>query len=515
MAVLLIGPLLLASAWLCLILPGPARADPPPAHFEVALAAEVFATALAFMGPRTLEPVATPQLAIWGLRGLSALDPALAAVVQGDALQLTLGERVLTARPLPAPDDLRGWANVSALLSQAAWAASAAVRRAGTTGIVQSYFDEMFNHLDPYSRYVPPGEASAERERRIGEASPGLLLGAREDSIFVQGLDPDGPAEAAGVQPGDRLLAVDGEAVAHRRLEDVARALIGPPGSTVTLTFAGRRDRRRTVSLVRALLPPQTVFAEARGGLLLLRITGFSSDTGQSLARALSLGLQDQVADPRRPRGVVFDLRGNRGGLLRQAVTVAQTVLSAGIVAVTAGRDPEAGHILRAEGQDLTGGLPVVVIVDGRTASAAEIVAAALADQRRAVVVGSATLGKGLVQTISRLPDGGELFITWSRVLAPQGWPLQGLGVLPQLCTSLGQASLERQQAALVQGRNLLAAALAQERTARAPVPLSQILAIRGACPAAEGRDEDVAAAHFLIDSPAAYQAALLPAGVN
>ena len=108
-------------------------------------------------------------------------------------------------------------------------------------------------------------------------------------------------------------------------------------------------------------------------------------------------------------------------------------------------------------------------MVDGRTASAAEILAAALADRGRGVVIGSSTLGKGLVQTIDPLPDGGELFVTWSRVLAPRGWPIQGLGVLPQVCTSLGQDALSWQLAALAPGREPMAAALA--RHARRPRP--------------------------------------------
>ena len=139
----------------------------------------------------------------------------------------------------------------------------------------------------------------------------------------------------------------------------------------------------------------------------------------------------------------MLDLRGNRGGLLRQAVGAADILLPAGIVAITAGRDPQATRIWRSAPGELAENMPVVVLVDGRTASAAEILAAALADRGRGVVVGSSTLGKGLVQTIAPLPDGGELFVTWSRVLAPLGWPIQGLGVLPQVCTSLGQDDAE------------------------------------------------------------------------
>jgi carboxyl-terminal processing protease len=217
------------------------------------------------------------------------------------------------------------------------------------------------------------------------------------------------------------------------------------------------------------------------------------------------------LSDPVPPLGVVIDLRGNRGGVLQQAVAAAAMLQASGVVAVTVGRDPEAAHIFLADGRDLAHLAPVVVLVDGGSASAAEILAASLADQRRAVVVGSSTLGKGLVQTILPLPDGGELLVSWSRVLAPLGWPIQALGVLPQVCTSLGPQALDRQLAALAHGQQPMAAALARHRAARAPLPPAEALELRAACPAAEGQDADLAAARFLIATPEAYSAALLP----
>ena len=123
-------------------------------------------------------------------------------------------------------------------------------------------------------------------------------------------------------------------------------------------------------------------------------------------------------------------------------------------------------------------------------------------------MAGSSTLGKGLVQTILQLPDEGELFITWSRVLAPLGWPIQGLGVLPQLCTSQGSLSVTSQLQSLDAGNSVLAHPLAAERGARPPLPVARILEIRGACPAAIGTDEDLDAARSLLADPAAYHAA-------
>ncbi len=180
-------------------------------------------------------------------------------------------------------------------------------------------------------------------------------------------------------------------------------------------------------------------------------------------------------------------------------------------MAVTAGRDPQANRIWRTNGEQFGGNLPLVVLVDGRSASAAEVLAAALSDRGRAVVIGSETLGKGLVQTIDPLPDGGELFVTWSRILAPTGWPIQGLGVLPQVCTSLGEDALARQLATLAQGVQPMQNALDRHRSARAPLTPVEVLALRSACPAAVGRDADLAAARSVIANPAIYAAALLP----
>ena len=206
----------------------------------------------------------------------------------------------------------------------------------------------------------------------------------------------------------------------------------------------------------------------------------------------------------------MIDLRGNRGGLLRQSVSVVQQMLTAGVITTTAGRNPDSSRVWSAEaGNDSAHGRPIIILVDGRTASAAEIMAAALADNGRAVVIGSSTLGKGLVQTIAPLPDGGELFVTWSRVLAPGGWPIQGLGVLPQICTSLGEDLLATELTDLLHGRQDMAAALSRHNAARAPLPVAQVVELRNACPAAEGRDADLTAAGFLLAHPAAYQTAL------
>lgn len=505
--------LLLLHLLLVAAIPAAGRAQPPSpapsAAFDAHLAAEVYATALAFMAPRILEPVGIPQLTAWGLHGLTAIDPSLTAELRDGRLILSTPAGLVFAAPAPPPADAVAWGDAAAQMAQAGVLASAALREAGTEGVIRAFFDELFNHLDPYSRYVPPPQAEQDVDKRTGgEAGAGLELARRGAAIVVRDVLADGPAWRAGVRANEQLLSVDGQPTRGQDPATVTDWLAGDDATPVTLVLRGRDGRPREVRLLRGVIPPETVFARHWGGILLLRITGFAADTDTRLAHELERGL---AGGGRAVRGVVFDLRGNRGGLLRQAASAVNTVLPSGVIAITAGRNPQASHEWLADSDDLAGGRPVVVVVDGRSASAAEIFAAALQDQGRAVVVGSSTLGKGLVQTIAPLPDGGELFVTWSRVLAPSGWPLQGLGVLPQICTSLGHDALERQLRDLREGKLDMAASLERHDRARAPVPAAEILAIRNDCPAAEGQDSDLDAARSLIGDAGAYRTALLP----
>ncbi|MGH7051427.1 MAG: S41 family peptidase [Acetobacteraceae bacterium] len=483
-----------------------ALADSVP-HYPLTLSAEVFADALFFIQPRTLVAYPLPTLALWGLGGLSALDPSLSVDLDAGTLRLTAPDRVLAVEPIPKPTDAGGWGRAITALAAAAWQYSDKVRALGPGGVTQAFFDELFNHFDPYSRYVSPRRAAEERANRSGEAGAGISLGAENGRVVVRDVVAGGPAAAAGVQPGARLLFVNSTPATGRSLSDLEAELAGPVGSSVALTLSNPGHGMQRLALIRRKVPPETVFRSRDKDLLVLRISAFDATTGPHLVNEIEAGLS--VAN--EPKGVVLDLRGNRGGLLDQAIYAADALLARGVIVRTAGRDPSASHLWRAAGAEMANGLPVVVVVDGLTASAAEILASALADNGRAVVIGSTTLGKGLVQTIEPLPDGGELFVTWSAVLAPRGWPIQGLGVLPQVCTSHGPLPLERQLALLAEGIQPMARAIYEHETARAPLPMAQILAIRSACPAAVGSEGDMAAARVLVDDPAAYAAALLP----
>jgi len=476
------------------------------AGFDTALAGRVFAAALAFAAPRTLDPATAQDLSLWGLHGITALDPALAADLRGPRLQLTATNRVVLDRVTPARDDAFAWGHLAADMEAAAYTQSATLRAAGTQGLIQGFFDEMFNHLDPYSRYEPPAPAEAERTKLSVDAGAGIGLIAREHAVVVEDVVPNGPGQQAGLRVGDRIVSIDGRRPHASQLDRARAWLSGPDGTSVDVRVRGLDGILRNLSLTLAYVPPETVFSERAGTMLVIRISSFTSNTAERLSEVMEAGLAAQPP----PAAIVVDLRGNRGGLLRQAVTSVALLADHGVIASTAGRAPEATHDWRIDGGDLTHGLPVVILVDGRSASAAEIMAAALADLGRGVVVGSATLGKGLVQTITRLPDGGELYVTWSRVLAPRGWPIQSLGVLPQICTSVAPEDSARALSHLLGGQQDMKPALDAARAARAPLPVARALELRAACPAAEGRDDDMKVVQFLVDHPGAYRTALL-----
>lgn len=514
--------------------------------FSVSVTREVLVAALGFLEPRTLEAHSARDFCLWGLDGLTAIDPTLSvtesrpevsaapASTSGTAiatektasdaspqtpelLTVLQGQTVVFSRIMPTSDSNGAWADLVTAAMQAAWQHSATLRGAGSDALLQGFFDELFNHLDPYSRYLGPSPAISDRTRRTGNTGTvGLSLGQSGRMIVITAVNANGPAWEAGVDTGERLLSVNGRTTHGQDAATVQSWLEGDEHTYVTLGIAAKGHRTTTLRLERTQVPPETVFASTDGPFTVLRVTSFSTQTAEEISQYI-----DQVVDEPTPNvssppvsknraaGIILDLRGDRGGVLQQAVTTAALLLDHGVAVTTHGRNPLANHIWAVQGGDMTNGTPVVILVDGRTASAAEILASALADHRRAVVIGSETLGKGLVQVIGQMPNGGELFVTWSRNQAPLGWPIQGLGVMPQVCTSLGAESLQAQLSALKQGHTLQSDAVQLARTARYPVPVPKILDIRKHCPAAIGSDADMDAARVLLSSPAAYRAAL------
>ena len=291
----------------------------------------------------------------------------------------------------------------------------------------------MLDGLDPHSAYL-----NAEEFKEISISTSGkfggLGIGVQMANGFVKVVAPidDTPASKANIQAGDLIIRIDDQAVKGMSLMDAVKAMRGDAGSEVTLTLLREeRDEPFKVTLKRAVIRVESVKSRMLDrGYGYVRITQFSSQTGDSLKREIS-DLKDEAEGPLR--GIVLDLRNNPGGVLSSAVDVADTFINAGDIVSIRGRAPNTDQQFAATPGDMLDGAPIVVLVNEGSASASEIVAGALQDDNRAVIMGNRTFGKGSVQTIVPLANGAALKLTTARYYTPSGRSIQAEGIEPDV----------------------------------------------------------------------------------
>lgn len=394
---------------------------------------------------RYIDPVDMNKLAMDGIRGLATIDPAIHVETHDNLIRVRLNDAPMADFPMPVQNTPGEWAHVTTNIVRAGRDQSPDLQNADNEQVYEALFDGMLAGLDIFSRYSGVEEARANRARRDGFGGIGIRFAKAEDGILVTHVQEEGPAHDVGLKPGDLILKVNSTNVTKLPLRKVANLLRGPVGSPLTLSIArlntevSEPDRHISFNLSRAHIVPDTVRASVIGDILNLRVTGFNKKTAPSMHDILRE--HDAAFKSGRVKGVIIDLRGNPGGLLSQSVNVADLFLDHGRIIATRGRHPDSFHDYNAGGVDLIDGKPLVILVDGDSASAAEIVASALQDLGRAVVIGSSSYGKGTVQTVIRLPNDGEMTLTWSRLVSPSGYALHGLGVMPAVCATNTQST--------------------------------------------------------------------------
>ncbi len=300
--------------------------------------------------------------------------------------------------------------------------------------LIEAAIDGMLTSLDPHSSYLSPDDADDMRTQTRGEFG-GLGIEVTQEEGFVKVVSPmDGtPADVAGVEAGDFITHVDGESLLGLTLDDAVELMRGPVGSEIVITLVREgRDEPFDVSIVRDTITLTAVRSRTEGDAVVLRVTTFSDQTYPSLEEQLEqqvedLGGMDEVT------GFVLDLRNNPGGLLTQAIKVSDAFLEEGEIVSTRGRDPADSDRFNATAGDLAEGKPIVVLINNGSASASEIVAGALQDHRRAIVVGTKSFGKGSVQTVMPLRGDGAMRLTTARYYTPSGRSIQALGVSPDI----------------------------------------------------------------------------------
>lgn len=305
--------------------------------------------------------------------------------------------------------------------------------------LIEAAIQGMLSSLDPHSTYM---NAKAYNDMRTGVRGEfgGLGIEVTMEGGYVKVVSPiDGtPAFRAGIQAGDLISHLDGEQVLGLTLNDAVERMRGAVGTTIVLTIMREGVEPFDVSITRDKIRIESVRHEVKGDVGYVRITNFSEQTEAGLNKSVR-ELKKEIGD--NLVGFVIDLRNNPGGLLDQAVSVSDAFLERGEIVSTRGRRAETAQRFNAEPGDITGGLPVVVLINGGSASASEIVAGALQDHRRAILLGTRSFGKGSVQTIMPLGRDGAMKLTTQRYYTPSGRSIQAKGIDPDI--EVPQAKLE------------------------------------------------------------------------
>jgi carboxyl-terminal processing protease len=421
--------------------------------YPLPAAKEVFSAGYGSITERYIEVTSAGQYVMEGLHGLGSIDPAITIEAIDDDVNLKISNAVVGRFAAPNANDSEGWAELTVNLTALGRQQSAELKRASPEKIYEAVFDGILSSLDIYSRYAGAKEAKNNRAKRDGFGGIGVRFKIIKVLPQVTFVMTGTPAHKAGLRTGDRISHADDKTLGGLKQAEVTEKLRGPIHSKVTLTIERKGATiPLTFKIERAHIVPDTVSYGHQNGIVFLKISTFNQRTARNLLNKLKKARNDLGEGV---RGIVLDMRGNPGGLLKQSIKVADLFLAQGRITETRGRHPDSFQFYNAGGRDMSYGRPVVVLIDGKSASAAEVTAAALQDRGRAIVIGTSSFGKGTVQTVMRLPNEGEITLTWSRLIAPSGYVLHGLGVFPTICTSGANGNS-------IDGKAMITKALAQ-----------------------------------------------------
>jgi carboxyl-terminal processing protease len=343
----------------------------------------------------------------------------------GAAPARATGPAPAAAEPLPI-DELRAFTEVFARIK------ADYVDEVSDRQLLESALKGMLAGLDPHSAYLDPEAFRGLQEGTTGEfGGVGIEVAVEAGTIRVISPVDDTPAARAGIRPGDLILRIDDTPTKDMTLIDAVKLLRGAPGSEVRLTLGrGGVEKPIEVLLRRDLIRTRSVRSEMlEPGFAYVRVSNFQNHTGEDLKRAL----KELQATPGGIKGLVLDLRNNPGGVLNAAVEVSDHFLERGRIVYTDGRVVDATLQFDAQPGDLLRGAPVVVLINAGSASASEIVAGALQDHRRGVIMGSQSFGKGSVQTILPMQNQSALKLTTARYYTPSGRSIQAQGIVPDI----------------------------------------------------------------------------------
>lgn len=338
--------------------------------------------------------------------------------------------------PLPL-DDLRTFAEVMDRIK------SAYVEPVSDKTLLENAIKGMLSNLDPHSAYLEPEAFRDLQESTSGEfGGLGIELGTEDGFLKVVSPIDDTPASAAGIQPGDLIVKIDGQPTKGLSLMEAVEKMRGKAGSDIELTLVREGGKPFDIELTRAVIKVKSVKSQLLDdGYGYIRITQFQVNSGEEVGKALAKLRKD---NGKKLRGIVLDLRNNPGGVLQAAVEVTDHFLKKGLIVYTEGRIANSELRFNADPADASEGVPLVVLINGGSASASEIVAGALQDHKRGVLMGTDSFGKGSVQTVLPLNNDRALKLTTALYFTPNGRSIQAQGIVPDI--EVARAKLTREK---------------------------------------------------------------------
>lgn len=470
----------------------------------------VLETAFKNIDLRYAEAVTIRSISLAGMGALSKTDTLLDISDTPTSIQLRYDNRVLGEWPSPGENNHEAWAAIVANALERARRETSKLDEMDPEKLLARFFRGGFSKLDRYTRYETPTQARNTRARREGFGGLGVTIKYEKGETYVEKVHPGTPAFRAALKAGDHITHVGSIALSGLSQRAAVSHLRGPVHSQANLTIIRKgAPAPLKIGVVRAHIILPTVTSTQKNGLLTIRISGFNQGTSRSLGKILAAA--ERQTDGLH--GIVLDLRGNPGGLLDQAVAVADFFLNDGLIISTKGRHRRANQVFNASWGERVQKTPIAILINGRSASASEIVAAALRDRGRAIVVGASSFGKGSVQTIIRLPNGGELTLTWAHMIAPAGFNLHGHGVIPAICTSATKSPVADMMTAIREGNRAAGKALGAALSSRHAIRTNPTLARELCPPSKKKRDEDLEIARYLLEHKSLYTQALKDGG--
>ncbi|MEX6503905.1 S41 family peptidase [Pseudomonas zhanjiangensis] len=338
--------------------------------------------------------------------------------------------------PLPL-DDLRTFAEVLDRIK------AAYVEPISDKTLLENAIKGMLSNLDPHSAYLDVDNFRELQESTSGEfGGLGIEVGMEDGFVKVVSPIDDTPASKAGIQPGDLIVMIDGQPTKGLSMLEAVDKMRGDAGSKIKLTLVREGGKPFEVELTRAVIKVKSVKSQMLDkGYGYIRITQFQVNTGEDVGKALD---KLRKENGKKLRGLVLDLRNNPGGVLQAAVEVSDHFLKEGLIVYTEGRIANSELRFSADPLDASEGVPLVVLINGGSASASEIVAGALQDHKRAVLMGTESFGKGSVQTVLPLNNDRALKLTTALYYTPNGRSIQAQGIVPDIEVQRAKLTRER-----------------------------------------------------------------------